>query len=83
MRLRSLNELAVGEHAEVVAICAPPSVRKRLLDLGFVKGALVTLALVSLFGDPKAYYIAGAVIAVRDCDAKEVSVEIIEGRACA
>jgi DtxR family Mn-dependent transcriptional regulator len=63
----TLAELRHGEVAEVVGlapICQGIQ-RRRLLDLGVVPGTRVTAELTSLGGDPVAYLIRGALIALR------------------
>lgn len=40
--------------------------RRRLLDLGFVKGATVSIDLLNPLGDPKAFLIKGTAIALRN-----------------
>lgn len=62
-----LADLRLGERAEVLSIspaCRGPE-RRRLLDLGLLPGTEVKVELVSPNGDPKAYRIRGAVIALR------------------
>ena len=71
----SLNTLRVGESALVSHIEAEPAMRRRLLELGLVPGTRVTCAAVSPAGDPAAYLIRGAVIALRRKDAAEVLLE--------
>ena len=71
----SLNTLRVGESALVSHIEAEPAMRRRLLELGLVPGARVTCAAVSPAGDPAAYLIRGAVIALRSRDAAGVRLE--------
>lgn len=64
---RRLSDLAIGESAEVVDI-APACrgvQRRRLLDLGVVPGTVIQAELESLSGDPTAYSIRGATIALR------------------
>ncbi|MDI1251537.1 MAG: iron dependent repressor, metal binding and dimerization domain protein [Lacunisphaera sp.] len=63
----ALSELAPGGTATVVGL-APAclgAARRRLLDLGFVPGTLVSVELVSPVGDPTAYRVRGSVIALR------------------
>lgn len=63
----TLAELRPGQVAEVVGL-APVCQgiqRRRLLDLGVVPGTRVTAELTSLGGDPVAYLIRGALIALR------------------
>ncbi len=69
-----LCDLAVGEVARVVAVGNTGPIRRRLLDLGLVPGAVVICVGRSPGGDPAAYRIRGAVIAIRDGDAAPVTV---------
>lgn len=62
-----LSSLAPGESAEVVGI-APVcrgAQRRRLFDLGVVPGTVVASELTASGGDPTAYRIRGALIALR------------------
>lgn len=75
-RGRTLAETVVGEAARVVAIspaCQGPQ-RRRLLDLGVVPGTRIVPELVSTSGDPVAYRIRGAVIALRREQAEWIEV---------
>jgi DtxR family transcriptional regulator, Mn-dependent transcriptional regulator len=76
-RRRTLAETGVGEEARVIAIspaCQGPQ-RRRLLDLGVVPGTRIVPELVSTSGDPVAYRIRGAVIALRREQAAWIEVE--------
>jgi DtxR family Mn-dependent transcriptional regulator len=72
----SLAALRLGQSAEVVALS--PALRgrerRRLLDLGLLPGTRVTAELRSPAGDPTAYRIRGAVVALRAEQAKQVRV---------
>ncbi len=64
---RTLEDLTPGEEAEVVGL-APACQgiqRRRLLDLGVVPGTRIRAELFSASGDPTAYEIRGALIALR------------------
>ena len=52
--------------------------RRRLLDLGVVRGTEITRELVSAAGDPVAYRIRGALIALRETQASWITVERTE-----
>ena len=54
---------------------AGPAMDRRLTDLGLVRGTRVTCILRSPAGDPCAYLIRGALIALRRADADGVSLE--------
>ena len=60
-----LNTLGVGERGVVAGVEAESAMRRRLFDLGLVPGTAVTCTAVSPAGDPAAYLIRGAVIAIR------------------
>ncbi|MBO5274348.1 MAG: ferrous iron transport protein A [Clostridia bacterium] len=76
--MRSLNKLGRGECAVVSRLSATGSLRRRLQDLGFTEGEHVECVAVSPFGDPGAYLIRGAVIALRSEDS--AAVELIEAK---
>lgn len=67
-----LNALRVGESGVVAGVEGERAMRRRLLDLGLVPGTAVTCTAVSPAGDPAAYLIRGAVIAIRGRDAAGV-----------
>lgn len=69
-----LNMLKLGEKAIVLNISAPEIETRRLWDLGLVRGTTVQSLHKSPSGDPTAYSIMGAVIALRNYDAGKVSV---------
>ena len=50
------------------------NIRRRLLDLGLVKGAKITPVLVSPSKDPRAFEIRGTLIAIRREDAKLINI---------
>ena len=73
----TLEEARLGEPVRVVEIsraCQGPE-RRRLLDLGLVRGTEVTAEFASAAGDPVAYTIRGALIALRRRQASWVAVE--------
>ncbi len=71
-----MSALAPGESAEVVALAAScrGAQRRRLLDLGLVPGTRVTSELRGPSGDPTAYRIRGALIALRRDQASHIFV---------
>ena len=72
--MKWLSELKVGEEAVVTAI---HSDNRRLKDIGLVTGTRVRCVLKSPLGDPVAYNIRGAVVAIRKEDSKNISVEAV------
>ena len=71
---RLLSGLAVGQAARVVEIHTSGGMRRRLQDLGLIPGARVTCIQRSPLGDPTAYLIRGAIVALRRRDADQIVV---------
>lgn len=73
---RALPQLAVNERAKVVAIRdRDRRIETRLRDIGFSEGSEVVCVGRSPLGDPTAFAVRGAVIALRAEDAACVLVE--------
>ena len=72
--LQSLSRLAPGERATVCRLMSHGAMRRRMLDIGLTEGAQVECLGSSPMGDPRAYLIRGAVIALRSTDAADVLV---------
>ncbi|MBE7024874.1 MAG: ferrous iron transport protein A [Ruminococcaceae bacterium] len=70
-----LYALPEGEAARIRCLAAEADVRHRLGDLGFIPGTHITCLGRSPLGDPTAYLVRGAVIALRNEDAEKVFVE--------
>ena len=70
-----LNRLRPGSQAKISALDLSGNIRRRILDLGLVANTLVETIGKVASGDPTAYFIRGAVIAIRDEDASKIIVE--------
>ena len=70
-----LCDISPGEKALVSGMYSQGGMRRRLRDMGLVEGAEVECLMKSPLGDPVAYLIKGAVIALRREDAAAVTVE--------
>lgn len=75
MRKNTLNELKKGDKAIIKELKIEGSMKRRLLDIGLIKNSIVECVLESPLKDPKAYWIRGALIAIRDNDAKKIIIE--------
>ena len=73
-----LNHLPIGKTAKVVSLQPSANIHRRLQDIGLVEGTSVTALQKSPSDDPTAYFIRGAVIAIRSEDASLVFVEPIQ-----
>lgn len=73
-----LTALREGECALVAQVGGQEGMRRRLMDLGLIPGTRVTCLVKSPAGDPTAYLIRGAVIALRRTDAATVAAQRVE-----
>ena len=74
----SLDRLCVGQNCRVAGLDAVGTQRRRMLDLGLVEGTNVEALHKSPSGDPVAYFIRGAVIALRGEDARKIRIEFCD-----
>jgi ferrous iron transport protein A len=72
----TLDELRPGQRATVRALRGGGPLRRRLRDLGLVEGTALRCLGRSPLGDPAAYAVRGAVIALRDEDSRGIEVEV-------
>jgi ferrous iron transport protein A len=71
-----LYQLPIGSLGKVTKLTAEGNMRRRLLDLGLISGTEVEALRKSPAGDPIAYQIRGAVIALRSDEASKIFVEL-------
>ena len=71
----TLNQLRPGQCAVVRMMHNSGPIRRRLRDLGLIEGTAVTCLGRSPLGDPAAYGVRGAAIALRQADSRTIEVE--------
>lgn len=67
-----LSSLKPGQAARVTGLEGAGGMRRRFQDLGVIPGTVVECLYKSPLGDPQAYLIRGAVIALREKDAQDI-----------
>jgi len=72
--ISTLRDLKRGQRARVSALASTGGIRRRLLDIGLVEGTEVECLGKSPAGDPTAFLIRGAVIALRSEDSGNVLI---------
>lgn len=73
----SLNKLPIGKKANVIALTSCGAVRRRMLDLGIINGTEIEPLYKSPSGNPVAYLIRGAVIALRSDTSEKIIVSML------
>jgi ferrous iron transport protein B len=71
----SLTTLGPGDAALVVDVEGEGGFRRRLLDMGFTKGALVRVIKRAPFRSPIEYCIGGTHVTLREQEAEHITVE--------
>lgn len=75
-----LSSLSPGGSGRVVALRCEGFNRRRLLDLGLTPGTIVEYAYPGPMGEPTAYKVRGATIALRAEQADEIEIEPLSGQ---
>ena len=81
--MRNITQLALGQKAVISSLSCTGRQRQHMEDLGFIPGTIVRPLHHSPSGDPTAYQVMGAVIALRRSDASRISCKLLcdpEGR---
>ncbi|MBA3600528.1 MAG: ferrous iron transport protein A [Acidobacteria bacterium] len=71
----TLDQLIIGRTATVTKIFSTNAERRRLLDLGILPGTRIENVMPSPLGDPVAYRIRSAVVALRREQAQLIEVQ--------
>ena len=74
----TLCSLRPGEQGRVRRVHVFGPLRRRLRELGLIEGATLRCLGRSPLGDPSAYSLFGAVLAIREQDGRRVVIERVE-----
>ncbi len=74
----SLNSLKPGQSARIKTLECEGTIRRKLLDLGLVEDTVIEVIQKSPAGDPTAYFVRGAVIAIREEESSHIFVSEVK-----
>ena len=74
-KAKLLSALPVGNSAKIVDVNASAPLKRRLADLGIIKGAKIEAVLSAPLGSPKAYGVCGSLIALRKKDTDKIFID--------
>lgn len=77
----TLDQLGHGQAGRVVRVGGRPAVRRRLLELGIVRGETMTLQRAAPLGDPLEFLVKGYHLSLRAREAAAISIEVVDGTA--
>jgi len=72
--MKTLNDLKVGETAKVVRLNGEGAVKRRIMDMGLIKGTEVTVRKVAPLGDPIELTVRGYELSIRKDEAAKVEI---------
>lgn len=72
----NLNDLPLNTECYIENLFAKDNLKRRMLDLGLIKGTKIKPVFISPSGDPTAYEVRGSLIAIRKNDAKLIKVTL-------
>lgn len=75
MNIIMLNNLKIGESGYIRKIFLEENIKRRLQELGFIDGTIIKCVLKSPLNDPKAYFVKGTAIALREEITENILVE--------
>lgn len=73
--MRTLREVSCGETVRVTRISGEGAVKRRIMDMGIVKGVEVYVRKVAPLGDPVEVTVRGYEMSLRRADAGIIAVE--------
>lgn len=73
----TVADLRGGDHAVVVRVGGDPVLRKRFLEMGFVKGTPLAMMGAAPLGDPLEVRIRGYLLALRRKEAAHITVRVL------
>ena len=76
MDIINLNQLKLNENGIIENIKCEENIKRRLLDMGLVRGTMIVPVLTSPSKDPRAFQVRGTIIAIREEDAEKIDVKL-------
>ena len=73
--MKTLREIAVGDHATIKKLHGEGAVKRRIMDMGITKGVQVCVRKLAPLGDPIEITVRGYELSIRKADAEQIEVE--------
>jgi Fe2+ transport system protein FeoA len=71
----ALSTLEKGQRGVVVRVCGDGQLRRRYMEMGFVRGEIIEVERVAPLGDPVEYLVKGYHLSLRRSDADLILVQ--------
>jgi len=76
MPIKTLNQLKPGDRATIIKVGGHGAVRRRILDMGVVRGTEIEVEKVAPLGDPVELKLLGYHLSLRKEEARSIYVEV-------
>ena len=73
---KKLSELEPGEKGTIVKVQGSGALRRRLLDMGLIRGTKIEMVRKSPLGDPLEFLVKGYNLSLRKAECENVYVEV-------
>ena len=74
--IETLDNVPIGKIVIVEDLNCSGNIRRRLLDLGIIKGTKIKPIFKSPSGDPTAFEVRGTVLAIRKENCKDIKIKL-------
>ena len=72
---RTVKDLKPGQSATVAAVTGQGAVKRRIMDMGIVKGAEIRVMKTAPLGDPIEIFVRGYKLSIRKADADMIIID--------
>ncbi|MCA9884772.1 MAG: ferrous iron transport protein A [Anaerolineae bacterium] len=72
----TLDQLQKGQPAKVLKITGKGAIRRRLMDMGLVRGVQVEMVKAAPMGDPVDYLVRGYHLSLRKSEAQLIEIDL-------
>ena len=73
---KTLDKLKEGEEAVIIKINSSGNLKRRLLDMGVVKGTKISVVRCAPLGDPMEINVKGYMLSLRKSEAENIEVDV-------
>jgi ferrous iron transport protein A len=73
--MKTLNDVPVGKTVKVVKLLGEGPLKRRIMDMGILKGTEITVVKIAPIGDPIEVNLRGYALSIRKSEAANIEVE--------
>lgn len=73
--VKLLRDVNIGTEVKINSIECEENIKRRILDLGIIKGTKIKPVFKSPLGDPIAYEVRGSLISLREEESRKIYVD--------